>query len=60
MNKTDEMHRKIKELRDELKTNSSEIEDLKAAALIETSAEVLGGLEEAFDHYLHKSESAWK
>jgi len=41
----------------------SEIEvfsDPKAKALLETTAEVLGGLEHAFRHYRTKSDDVWK
>ena len=41
----------------------SEIEifhDPKAKALLETSAEVLGGLEKAFHEFLSKDEDVWK
>lgn len=41
----------------------SEIEvfhDPKAKALLETSAEVLGGLEKAFHEFLSKNEDVWK
>lgn len=60
MDKTQELHKKVKELRDELKEHASEATDPKCAALCETSGEVLGGLEEAFDHFLQKSEKAWQ
>lgn len=60
MDKTEELHKKIKELRDELRTHGAEVGDPKCAALCETSAEVLGGLEKAFDHFLQKSEKAWQ
>lgn len=33
--------------------------DPKAKALLQTSAEVLGGLERAFHHYLNKDEEVW-
>ena len=60
MDKTEELHKKIKALRDELKAHAAEVDDPKCAALCETSGEVLGGLEEAFDHFLNKSEKAWQ
>lgn len=34
--------------------------DPKAKALLETSAEVLGGLEKAFHEFLSKNENGWK
>ncbi len=60
MDKTQELHKKVKELRDELKEHAQMVDDPKCAALCETSGEVLSGIEEAFDHYLQKSEKAWQ
>ncbi len=60
MEKTQELHKKVKELRDELKAHAQVVGDPKCAALCETSGEVLGGIEEAFDHFLQKSEKAWQ
>jgi hypothetical protein len=37
-----------------------QIEDPKAQALFETTAEVLTGLITAYDHYEQKSEAAWR
>lgn len=51
---------KIATLRDELRSHAGEVDDPKCAALCETSAEVLSGLEAAFDHYRNKSEAAWQ
>lgn len=36
------------------------VDDPKAQALFETTAEVLIGLETAYEHFEHKSEDAWK
>jgi hypothetical protein len=36
------------------------VDDPRAKALFETSAEVLTGLVTAFEHYDNKSEPAWK
>jgi hypothetical protein len=58
--KVEELRDKIRELRDELRTHAQQVEDPRCAALCETSAEVAGGLEMAFDHYLNKSEVAWQ
>ncbi len=60
MNKADEIHKKIKEVRDMAKAHAEEATDPKCAALCETSYEVLAGLETAYDHYLAKSEKAWQ
>lgn len=47
-------------LRDELRQHGEQTGDPKCAALCETAAEVVGGLETAFDHYINKSEKAWQ
>ncbi len=36
------------------------VSDSKAQALFETTAEVLQGLVNAYDHYWQKSEKAWR
>ena len=51
---------KIAELSGELREHGERTPDPKCAALCETSAEVLNGLETAFDHFLAKSEEAWQ
>jgi hypothetical protein len=61
---TEDLHMQIQELYDDLKGHAlkghAEItDDPKCAALCETSAEVMGGLDKAFTHYLSKSEKAW-
>lgn len=58
--KTQELHMKVKMLRDELKSHANVVEDKQCAALCETAGEVVGGLETAFDHFIHKSEKAWQ
>ncbi|PWU23534.1 hypothetical protein C5B42_02695 [Candidatus Cerribacteria bacterium 'Amazon FNV 2010 28 9'] len=60
MDKTEELYKKTKMLRDELKAHAQVVEDPKCAALCETAGEVVGGLESAFDHFLQKSEKAWQ
>jgi hypothetical protein len=47
-------------LRQEIINSVPNIEDGRFQALLETSSEVLDGLERAFDHYSRKSEAAWK
>jgi hypothetical protein len=58
--KVQELHKKVRDLRDELKEHAGQTDDPRCAALCETSAEVMGGLETAFDHFLEKSEKAWQ
>jgi hypothetical protein len=38
----------------------SKVDDPKAQALFETTAEVLGGLVRAYEHAEQKSEAAWR
>lgn len=57
--KTEEIHKKVREARDLAKQHANETADPKCAALCETSYEVLAGLEEAYDHFRDKSEKAW-
>jgi hypothetical protein len=58
--KVEELRKKVGNLRDELRAHGEITDDPKCAALCETSAEVLGGLELAFDHFLERSEKAWQ
>lgn len=58
--KVESFHTKLRELRDELRGHANQQDDPKCAALCETSSEVVGGLEEAFDHFINKSEKAWQ
>ena len=45
---------------DSLRDGEAHVDDPKAQALFETSAEVLQGLVKAFEHYEQKSEKAWQ
>ena len=45
---------------DHLRSDVEKVNDPKAQALFETSAEVLIGLRKAFDDFEQKTESAWK
>jgi hypothetical protein len=55
---------KIKDMLNEtmqhMREDISKVSDPKAQALFETSAEVLGGLITAYDHFEQKSEGAWR
>ena len=50
----------IQEISDHLRKDSNKVEDSRAKALFETSAEVLDGLIKAFSHYQQENEEAWK
>jgi hypothetical protein len=52
----DELHSLVEHLR----RDAAKVTDAKAAALFETSAEVLAGLERAFSDYGEKKEAAWQ
>jgi hypothetical protein len=43
-----------------MREDVTKVDDPKAQALFETSAEVLGGLITAYDHFEQRSEAAWK
>jgi hypothetical protein len=58
--RTEELHNKIQTLRDELSLHANAIGDPQCAALCETSAEAMGGLSMAFDHFKNRSEKAWQ
>jgi hypothetical protein len=48
------------ELIEHLRRDINKIDEPKAQALFETTAEVISGLDTAFKHYEEKSENAWK
>ena len=54
------VQQRLHELVEHLKEDVKKVDDAKAVALFETSAEVLGGLERAFEHMASKSEEAWR
>ena len=56
----EELGRKIAGLNQEMKSNLEKIQNPPAKALVETSREVMVGVQKAFDHYLEKSEDAWR
>jgi hypothetical protein len=60
MDKVQKLHTTIREMRDLAKEHADEATDPKCAALCETTHEVLAGLEQAYDHYLNKTEKAWQ
>ena len=44
----------------QLRTSVEVLGDARGKALFETAAEVLGGLDRAFSHYIDKSERPWR
>jgi hypothetical protein len=57
---TAHVRKEFRILIDHLRGDIEKIDDPKAQALFETAAEVISGLDTAFEHYEEKSESAWK
>jgi len=50
----------LRDTADHAREDIGKIDDPKAEALFETTAEVLEGLEKAFEHFEQRSEAAWK
>lgn len=50
----------LKELSDHVRRDVEKVEDQRARALFETTAEVLDGLHNAYDHFDSRAEPAWK
>jgi hypothetical protein len=50
----------LSDIRNHLREDVSKVEDPRAEALFETTAEVLGGLITAYEHYEPEAEEAWR
>lgn len=57
---TSNLKNEISALIAHLRSDVSKIDDASAKALFEVSAEVLSGLQKAFEDYEQKNEAAWK
>ena len=57
---TANVRKEFRELIELLRRDINKIDEPKAQALFETTAEVISGLDTAFKHYEEKSEDAWK
>jgi hypothetical protein len=57
--RVERVHDEIQALIDHVRRDIAPIEDDRAKALFETTAEVLAGLRTAFEHYQEKREEAW-
>jgi hypothetical protein len=57
---TANVRKEFRELIDHLRADIKKIDEPKAQALFETTAEVISGLDTAFKHYEEKNENAWK
>jgi hypothetical protein len=50
----------LDDVRDHLREDVGKVEDPRAEALFEATAEVLGGLITAYEHYERGTEEAWR
>ncbi|MFN3215830.1 MAG: hypothetical protein ACE367_04985 [Acidimicrobiales bacterium] len=50
----------LSDVADHAREDVGKVEDPKAQALFETAAEVLEGLQRAFEHFEQRSEPAWR
>ncbi len=57
---TQRVGRMLNDLVNHLREDVGKVNDPKARALFEVSAEVLGGLQKAFKDYESQSEKAWR
>jgi hypothetical protein len=57
---TQHIQSRFQELIDHLRADVDKVEEPRAKALFETSAEVLSGLKKAFGDYERRSEGAWR
>jgi len=54
------MQKALKDIQTHLREDIGKVKEPKLQAMFETSAEVLGGLMKAFQHYEKKNEAAWR
>lgn len=57
---TANIKKEFTELIDHLRRDVKIVDDEKAKALFEVSAEVIGGLKKAFEDYEQRNETAWR
>lgn len=50
----------LRDVADHAREDVGKVEDPRAQALFETAAEVLEGLQRAFEHFEQRSEPAWR
>lgn len=55
---TQKTQKALKEIKDHLREDLEKVDEPQLKAMFETSAEILGGLEKAFQDYERKNESA--
>jgi uncharacterized membrane-anchored protein YhcB (DUF1043 family) len=56
---TQKMQKALQEIKEHLREDIAKVQEPQLKAMFETSAEVLGGLQKAFQDYESKNESAW-
>lgn len=57
---TRQIRQRLQDMTQHLREDVGKVEEAKARALFETTAEVLIGLDRAYEHYEQRSEEAWK
>ncbi|SPJ24251.1 hypothetical protein [Palleronia abyssalis] len=57
---TQQMQTRLQEMMDHLRADIDKVDEPQLEAMLETAAEVLGGLKKAFSDYEQKNESAWR
>jgi hypothetical protein len=57
---TAKLKQMLTEVIEHARKDVAKVNDPKAQALFETTAEVLGGLKKAYEHFEQHSEGAWK
>ncbi len=57
---TRKMTKALQDLKDHLRADIDKVDEPQLRAMFETSAEVIGGLQKAFQDYEQKSEAAWR
>jgi hypothetical protein len=57
---TQNMQKRLRELMEHLRADIKKVDEPQLKAMFETSAEVLGGLANAFSDYEKKNEPAWR
>ncbi|MCP9228746.1 hypothetical protein NMG46_00550 [Mesorhizobium sp. LMG 17147] len=57
---TQKMQKKLEEVKQHLREDIEKVDEPQLKAMSETSAEVIGGLQKAFQDYEQKNEPAWR
>ncbi|MER8427190.1 hypothetical protein [Mesorhizobium sp. M1403] len=57
---TQKMQKKLEEVKQHLRQDIEKVDEPQLKAMFETSAEVIGGLQKAFQDYEQKNEPAWR